>query len=226
MHALLLAHHSDEISVLKLILQQVGFSLQVNSDLEQAANDWPELSCDLVLLAPRRELPASFVRQLRARLAVPIIVISELLTEDTQVNLLDAGVDLMIFRPYSARVLIAQIRALLRRSTGVPFFSLPSISSGELLLDPSTRTVQTTDEATHRLTQLEFRLLYTLITHPNQVFPAETLVENVWGYSGRGDRDLVRGLVRRVRSKIEPNPRQPQYIVTVPRVGYVFHADP
>jgi DNA-binding response OmpR family regulator len=111
---------------------------------------------------------------------------------------------------------------LLRRTAGVPFFSLPTISRGEITLDPSERTVQIGQLPSRRLTQLEFRLLYTLILHPDQVFPAETLVEHVWGYSGRGDRDLVRGLIRRLRSKIEPNPKSPRYIQTVPRVGYVF----
>ncbi len=63
-------------------------------------------------------------------------------------------------------------------------------------------------------------MLYTLMMHAGQVLPTETLVEHVWGYSGRGDRDLVRGLVKRLRSKVEPDPKNPIYIFTVPGVGY------
>ena len=65
-------------------------------------------------------------------------------------------------------------------------------------------------------------MLHTLMLHHGQVLPAETLVENVWGYGGEGERDLVRGLVSRLRAKIEPHPHEPQYVLTVPSVGYVF----
>ena len=77
-----------------------------------------------------------------------------------------------------------------------------------------------------RLTQLEFRLLYTLMTHRGQVIPSENIVENVWGYSGEGSKELVRGLVQRLRSKVEPEPRHPRYITTVPGVGYRFDPTP
>jgi DNA-binding response OmpR family regulator len=159
---------------------------------------------------------------LRGYTDAPVVIITDPISEDIHADLFDAGADLVLFRPYSARILIMQIQALLRRFTGVPFFSLPSLTRGDLDLDPSNRTVQIRDSAPIQLTQLEFRLLYTLMTHANQVFPADRLVEHVWGYSGRGDRDLVRGLIRRVRVKIEPDPKSPEFVVTVPRVGYVF----
>jgi DNA-binding response OmpR family regulator len=224
MQASILAFNADESAVLRLVLQRAGLATRVTADMEEASRDWPNQSSDLLVLAFRRDVPISFVRQLRARIAVPLVVISEPLSEDAQIDLLESGADLVIPRPYSARLLMAEIRALLRRSAGIPFFSLPTIVRGAITLDPSDRTVQIDQQAPRRLTQLEFRLLYTLMLHPDQVFPAETLVEHVWGYSGRGDRDLVRGLIRRVRSKIEPNPKSPRFIQTVPRVGYVFKA--
>jgi DNA-binding response OmpR family regulator len=61
--------------------------------------------------------------------------------------------------------------------------------------------------------------------HGGQVLSTETIVEQVWGYDGRGDKELVRGLVRRLRQKIEPEPHQPQYILTVSGVGYCFSTD-
>ena len=63
---------------------------------------------------------------------------------------------------------------------------------------------------------------HTLMIHREQVVPTETLVEHVWGYDGEGDRELVRGLVSRLRAKIEPNPRYPHYVITVPGVGYAL----
>ena len=64
------------------------------------------------------------------------------------------------------------------------------------------------------------------MTHRGQVIPSENIVENVWGYSGEGSKELVRGLVQRLRSKVEPEPRHPRYITTVPGVGYRFDPTP
>jgi len=90
------------------------------------------------------------------------------------------------------------------------------------MLDPTTRTVEVSGKTGQRLTHLEFRLLYTLMVNRGQVIPTETLVERVWGYTGKGDRDLIRGLVSRLRTKTEVDPRNPQFIITVPGVGYSF----
>jgi DNA-binding response OmpR family regulator len=91
-----------------------------------------------------------------------------------------------------------------------------------LSLDPATRTVQVVGQPPRRLTHLEFRLLYTLMVNRGQVLSTETIVEHVWGYTGQGDRDLVRGLIRRLRLKVELEPGKPVYILTVPGVGYSF----
>ncbi len=74
------------------------------------------------------------------------------------------------------------------------------------------------------LTPLEFRLLYMLMTNPDQVIPLEVIIERVWGYNGEGNRELVRGLVRRLRRKIEPDPEQAHFIHNHPGVGYRFSA--
>jgi DNA-binding response OmpR family regulator len=143
--------------------------------------------------------------------------------EETHYELLEAGADLVIPRPFSARLLIAQVRALLRRSGGVPLSSLPILSLANLTLDPATRTVQVTGQPSRRLTHLEFRLLYALMIHRGQVLPTETIVEQVWGYTGQGDKELVRGLVHRLRTKVELDPGNPRYILTIPGVGYSFN---
>ena len=116
--------------------------------------------------------------------------------------------------------MISQLRALMRRAIGVTVFNLPNFTVGDLDLDTSVRTVQVKDEAPKHLTRLEFRLLYTFMVHRGQVLSTDTLVERVWRYSGSGDRELVRGLVKRLRAKIEPDPHFPRYILTIPGVGY------
>ena len=73
-----------------------------------------------------------------------------------------------------------------------------------------------------RLTHLEFRLLHTLMIHRGQILPTDRIVDLVWGYSDQGDPELVRGLVSRLRSKVEPDPRNPRYILTEAGIGYRF----
>jgi DNA-binding response OmpR family regulator len=202
------------------VLQRAGFASRITTDLKQVIQDWPNQTADLVLLSFPENVPVASVSNLRALTDVPLVVVTNPMIEEQHISLLEAGIDLVVFRPFSARLLIAQLRGLIRRSTGVPIFNLPSFTVGDLTLDPAIRTVQVQGNIQTHLTRLEFRLLYTLMMHAEQVMPAETLVEHVWGYSGRGDRDLVRGLVKRLRAKVEPEPKQPIYILTVPGVGY------
>ena len=225
MYALLLSQDADETAVLSLAAQRAGLAVTPAKDVPHALEIWPERPSDLILLATDDD-PLVHVHNFRAVTSVPIVVITTQIREDTHCRLLEAGADLVVSRPFSARLLIGQIRALVRRAGGVQLFSLPTLNLSGLTLDPATRTVQITDHAPRRLTHLEFRLLYTLMIHQGQILSTESIVERVWGYSGRGDKELVRGLVRRLRSKVEPDPRIPQYILTVPGVGYSFANEP
>jgi len=226
MVAYLLDHDADEAAVLMVVLQRAGVSARSARDLDRVLQAWNDQPAELVVVAIKRGLLASQVgpqiSQIRAQSDVPVVLVTDLLDEDIQIGLYEAGVDLIVTRPYSARLLIAQIRVLMRRTGGLPFFSMPVMALRDLMLDPSAHTVKVADRPAVRLTQLEFRLLYTLMIHPGQVIPSETLVEHVWGFNGQGDRDLVRGLIRRLRAKVEPDPQMPIYIQTIPGVGYVF----
>jgi DNA-binding response OmpR family regulator len=222
MYALLLARDGDEKAILSVVLQRAGLAVSSATDIDRAMQKWPERPADLIVLALQDSDLQTAVGRVRGETTVPIIVIVDRVDEDACYRLYESGADLVAQRPYSARLLISQARALLRRAGSVPLFSLPTLSIAGLTLDPSNRTVQLAGQPSKRLTHLEFRLLYTLMIHSKQILPAETIVEQVWGYTGRGDKELVRGLVRRLRTKIETDPRHPQLIQTVPGVGYSF----
>lgn len=224
MQALLLAEDIDEAAILSVALQRAGMAVSKARDLEETIKNWLERPADLILLSLAEPEALDQVRLVRAEAQAPLILVVDPIDETTRIQLLELGADLVVSRPYSARLLIAQIRSLLRRAGSVPLFSLPNLQLAGLALDPATRTVRVRRKATQRLTQLEFRLLYTLMTHHGQVLPTETIVERVWGYNGRGDRDLVRGLISRLRAKLEQDPKNPYYILTIPGVGYSFRA--
>jgi DNA-binding response OmpR family regulator len=225
MYALLVAEDPDEAAVLSLVLQRAGLAVTSSTSLERAMQSWVERPADIVVVAVYHDEPPAQVRRVRTETEATLVLVVEPIGEKERCTLLENGADLVVIRPFSARLLIAQVRALLRRTGGVPIFSLLTLSLGGLTLDPATRTVQVEGQPARRLTHLEFRLLYTLMTHRDQVLPTDTIVERVWGYSGEGDRDLVRGLISRLRAKVEVDPRNPHYIFTIPGIGYSFRGD-
>jgi DNA-binding response OmpR family regulator len=225
MEVLLYATHIDESSVLAFLLQQTGITVRTSQHLEHSIENWPEHPSDIILLAFSGSDYAKAVQhieQIRASSIVPIIIISDPIPEDQVVVYYTSGADLVLTRPFSARLLQYIVRAQLRRSNTISFYSLPTLTQSGLALDPTTRMVSIENGKPRHLTQLEFRLLYTLMVHAGQVIPSEKIIEHVWGYSGEGGRDLVRGLVQRLRSKVEENPQKPRYIHTEPGIGYYF----
>ena len=225
MQALLVTPYPDEGSLLAVMLQQIGYNVRTIKEWTRLIEAWQDRQPDLLMVASSLEVQVYIkqINQLRLQTVIPIVLITDWIPENQQVDLIDAGADLVVVRPFGLRLLKAQIKSLLRRSEGLPYHSLPSLSQAGVILDPTARTVKVGDALPVRLTQLEFRLLYTLITQPGRIISAENLVEYVWGYSGDGNRELVRGLVQRLRSKVEPDPRNPKYILTEAGIGYFFH---
>jgi DNA-binding response OmpR family regulator len=223
MQAFLIASDSDEREVLTFVLRHAGLAVSPGTDLTRILTNWSELPADLIVLALDAPGPAlDQVNAIRAVTEIPIIVVSEPATEEQLLGLLRAGADLVLARPAAPRLVAEYARVVLRRSGAIPAFMLPRLDLEEISLDPATRTVAVAGRDDCRLTQLEFRLLYSLMTNRDQVVPTEVIVERVWGYAGEGDRDLVRGLVSRLRHKIEPDPDKPRFIETISGIGYRF----
>ena len=223
MQALLVVANPDERDILNFILKHAGLSVANGRDLHNVTAKWLERPADLIVVAGRdgRQLQNDLV-ELRNITQVPCLVIIENPTEDDFCQALHAGADLVLARPVSPRVLHEYILALLRRTRTVPTFVLPRLDVSEVQLDPDTRTVVVRGQEPRRLTQLEFRLLYVLMVNREQVVPVDMIVERVWGYTGQGSRELVRGLISRLRRKIEPDAITPCFIQNVPGVGYRF----
>jgi DNA-binding response OmpR family regulator len=226
MQAIVVAKDPDEREILTFVLRHAGLAVASSGDLARVLGNWLEHPADVILIS--FDEPARLVEDVtgvRDVTGVPLLVIVDAPSEDQLCTALQAGADLILDRPVAGRVLAAYVQALVRRSGGVPHFILPRLDLQDVTLDPATRTIEVAGQEPHRLTQLEFRLLFVLMTNRGQVIPTDVIVERVWGYAGEGERDLVRGLVSRLRRKMEPNPDQPRYIETVQGVGYRFIAD-
>ncbi|MCB0163346.1 MAG: response regulator transcription factor [Anaerolineae bacterium] len=222
MYALLIAKDADDTAILSTILQRAGLAVTTATTVERAMRSWMERPADLILISLPNENLLEQVRHVRAETIVPLILIAQNIGETLHYELLKRGADLIVVTPYSAKILIAQVGVLMRRSITAPTLSLPKLTTADFTLNPETRTVEVIGKPPQRLTHLEFRLLYTLMINRGQIIPTETIVERVWGYTGQGDRDLIRGLVSRLRAKVEVDPRNPQFILTNPGIGYSF----
>ena len=220
---ILIADDDRELSeILNFALTRAGFEVVSALDgieaLEMAESEQPAL----VLLdwsMPRLE-GLEVCRRLRERSSVPIIMLTVRNHEDDVLRAFEAGADDHVAKPFSPKQLVARIRAALRRAGPGAGGEL---SSGTLRLDPVRHAVIRPDVAPINLTPLEFRLLHVLAQNRDQVMSPEAIVEQVWGHDEPfGGRTLLKGLVRRVRAKVDVDPDQPSLIKTVAGVGYLF----
>jgi len=158
---------------------------------------------------------------------IPILMLTAKSAELDRVLGLEIGADDYLTKPFSIRELIARVKAILRRidniSTADQQNSLQntSIQIKDLSIDSSTRNVRLNDK-TLDLTAKEFDLLWHFAAHPGQVFTRNQLLDSVWGYGHEGYEHTVNSHINRLRAKIEADPSDPTYVLTVWGVGYKF----
>jgi len=217
----------DDLELLGLVsfaLRQTGYVVIEAPDGPAALKAFEREGPDLIILD--YNLPAmsglEVLKSVRAGGSrVPVMMLTVRASEEDQVRALDLGADDYLTKPFSPRTLLARVRALLRRS-GVE--KPATISAGDFLLDPEGQAVCVLGSVPIRLTRLEFRLLQLLLANEGHALPVERLTGHVWGYRGLGDRQLLKQLVHRLRQKIERDPAEPEYLVTVPGIGYRLRA--
>lgn len=226
MQAVVVASDADERDLLIHVLRQTGVAVASSGDHKRVLSNWEDHPGDVMLVAlgPGHK-PVEITKDVRATTQVQLLIICDLVSEKILIDTLQEGADVVLTRPVSPLLIAAQTASMMRRSNAVPAYVLPTLDLGTINLDPSTRTVSVEGKEPRRLTHLEFRLLYTLMLNRGQVLPTEAIVEKVWGYTNEGNRDLVRGLVSRLRHKIEPNPGHPEFLETHPGIGYRFVID-
>jgi DNA-binding response OmpR family regulator len=226
MTVLLVDDDHDLIDVLTYILRREGLDSAVAYDGQQGWERFQEVEPELVVLdANMPGLDGMEVcRRIREVSTTPVIMLTARTDEADIVRALGLGADDYITKPFSPRQLVARVKAVLRR---VQAFSGTATQAGEelrasdLVLDLRTRTLRRAGEEI-RLTPLEFKIIHYLMVNRGRVLTNSAIVEHVWQYAGAGNEDLVKVHVHRLRQKLERDPQNPEYIKTVPSVGYLL----
>jgi len=211
------------VKTLRAYLESAGFRVVTAGDGQMALTVFRHEKPTLVLLD--LGLPGidglDVARTLRREGDVPIIMITARVDEADRLIGLELGADDYVTKPFSPREVVARVRAVLRR-TGAPREAVPApIVAGEITIDLERRSVTVSDRAVE-LTPTEFDLLVVLARHPGRVFSRLELLDRVQGYAFEGYERTVDAHVKNLRQKIEPDPKQPRYVLTVYRVGYKF----
>jgi DNA-binding response OmpR family regulator len=214
--------------IIQAYLLKEGFEVYAASDGSQGWAAFKEHRPDLVILDLM--LPAipgeDLLSQIRQSSDIPVIILSAKSSEDERIFGLNIGADDYLVKPFSPRELVARVRAHLRRFRPVPAPTRTSRSFNRqlLIIDESKHAVFLNHQAVN-LTPTEFKILRLLSQAPGQVFNRGQLVEQVQGYSFDGYDRTMDSHIKNLRQKIEPNPNEPTFILTVFGVGYKFGGD-
>ena len=218
----------DEESVQKLLtypLERDGFRVVQARDGDEALARFDAEPIDLVVLDVM--LPhldgLEVCKHLRARSSVPIIMLTARDDELDKVLGLELGADDYITKPFSIRGFRSRVRALLRRASAPPHQPLAEevLEADGLRIDSARRSVELDGEPVH-LTYVEFELLRTLASRPGRVFSRQALLEAIRGSSDYREPRTIDVHIRHLREKLEPDARDPYFLLTVRGVGYRF----
>jgi len=227
---LVIEDNREIADLVSLHLADIGCDVRVAGDgiggLEAAKRDPYDLII-LDLMLPGME-GLELCRRLRgAADYTPILMLTSKSSEVDRVVGLEMGADDYVTKPFSIRELLARVKAIFRRvdALGRSGTTAEHIAIGDMAIDAEKRTVAIGGQAVD-LTAKEFDLLLHFARHPGRVFTRAQLLDQVWGYSHVGYEHTVNSHINRLRAKIEADPAQPLYVLTVWGVGYKFNDRP
>lgn len=230
---LILDDDPDVREWLQGVFEEAGFAVSAVADgktMQERLRSAPH-SLAVLDLKLKGEDGLAIARELRRSSAIPIIMISGQGDETDRVLGLELAADDFINKPFSARELLARVRAQLRRTTELSIPRPASAAGGgpcfsfdDWVLDLTARTLTRGGGEPCSLTQGEFALLAAMVQHPCRVWSRDQLLEQTRGFDSDVYDRTIDVLILRLRRKIEPNPQQPSYIRTERGLGYVFAA--
>lgn len=221
---LLVSNDCDVGGIWAYALRQKGLEVTLTASAGEALAGWAQDPCELILIdvcGPDLD-GVDLARRLRDETVNPILLFTLHRGEAHLLDAYRAGVDECIVKPVSPSLFLAKVHVWLRRCWSAAVRTRVDLKRGALRLDASRQDLSIGEAAPIQLSNLEFQVLYLLMSHQGQVLPANLIVERVWGLAGEGNSVLLKNVIYRLRRKIEPDPAQARYLQTVGRQGYVF----
>lgn len=210
---------------LQYMLSREGFEVVLASDGAQGMAEFDKSEPDLVLLDwMLPEMPGIEVcKYIRTKSSVPVIMLTAKDTEVDKVVGLELGADDYVTKPFSTPELLARIRAVLRRGGDIDIPNASVIENGPIRMDIDRHAISVNGEDVS-MPLKEFELLECLMRNSGRVLTRGQLMDRVWGSNYHGDGKTLDVHIKRIRSKIEPDPANPIYLTTVRGLGYRFES--
>ena len=208
-------------------LRRARYEAVIANDALSTLRRWSEDQPDLIILdvnlpgTPGLEDGFAICKRIRSESNVPVILLTVRAEEEDIVRGLEAGADDYILKPFSPRQLMARVQAVMRRFQATHTTQPAALATEGLNFNPKMREITFSNGTTKSLTQLESRLLESLMINAGQVLTSNDLISDIWG-AGGGSAEMLRQLVKRLRSKVEADSTNPQYIQNLPGLGYAF----
>lgn len=213
----------DLANIIKDYLEKELYEVEICTEGDKAIEIFDKFKPSLVILDLM--LPGmngyEICQNIRIKSTIPILILSAKIDEFDKVKGLDLGADDYITKPFRPRELLARVNAQLRRSQVFNKENLEIIEIENIRIYTKEYKVEK-DGRDLDLSRNEFELLIFLSKNPRQVFSREQLYDRIWGFDSYGDLNTVTVTINRLRQKIEDNPKNPKYILTVWGVGYKF----
>jgi DNA-binding response OmpR family regulator len=218
----------DDLPSVKMnsyLLREEGYEVATASNGMEALQLLEDEPVDLIVLDVMMPMMDGHetLRQLREQYDLPVIFLSAKGETADKVRGLELGADDYLAKPFEPAELLARVKSVMRRSD---IFSKADSNThlqlGDLRLDPVSNRVYLKDGTYEELTPIEFRLLHALMRNVGRTLTHDQLLNAVWGYDYDGYSNQVAVYIRRLRAKIEPDPANPIYLVTVRGMGYKF----
>lgn len=213
----------DLANIIKDYLEKELYEVEICSQGDEAIEIFDKFKPSLVILDLM--LPGmngyEICQNIRIKSTIPILILSAKIDEFDKVKGLDLGADDYITKPFRPRELLARVNAQLRRSQVFNKENLEIIDIENIRIYTKEYKVEKNGRDLD-LSRNEFELLIFLSKNPRQVFSREQLYDRIWGFDSYGDLNTVTVTINRLRQKIEDNPKNPKYILTVWGVGYKF----
>jgi DNA-binding response OmpR family regulator len=227
MRVLVVDDDRPSLKMTAFLLREEGYTVFTADNGTEALRLIDEKTPDLLILdimMPGMD-GLEVMRRVRRSTNLPIIILSAKGETSDRVSGLDQGADDYLSKPFEPSELLARVRSVLRRAEAYTFGEPQNqLTVGRFRLDPVNNAVMAPAGRSVELTPIEFRLLHYLVRNNGRVLTHEQLLNTVWGYDYEGYSNQVAVYIRRLRAKLEPDPDEPRYLLTVRGVGYRFEA--